>query len=191
MNGKNNSKDAPKVHKTELVNSRRSKGSGYSHFRTSYYTAISFKYEGVGNEIEFKIDTGSPHTILGTECEGICEKLVKYHNNDKTKSEYVENVSGESVTIKPCIVDELSLTEDIIIPKIKIFISGDIHKKAVLGMDILSLFDFHYVRKDKTIYLCYTDHYIQDLFSQMVNNDLNYLDPDLIADVDSIKTDNK
>lgn len=164
-----NNRSETKMHISELPNIRRERGSRYSSFRTSYYTRISFEYGENENKVEVKIDTGSPYTIIGTGSDRLNLDLIQHINNTDVKLSPIENVSGGKVNIKECIVDNFKLTLEIILPKVKIFFSDDIQNKAVLGMDLLSLFDFNYAKRDKTFYLHYRDGYINALFEKMTN----------------------
>lgn len=174
------------MHRTELVNSRMYNPQRNKHFRTSYYTEVHFLYNEEDVDIEVKVDTGSPYTIVGTGNRklgaDIKESIEKVNYSSETTA---EDASGSTVRLKGVIVERFMLTEDIIFPKIQIFFSDDIGEKAILGMDILSLFDFNYVRKDKTFYIHYVDDYLEDLYRRSTNKEDDYIDPDKIALVDN------
>lgn len=174
------------IHRTELVNSRIYNPQRNKHFRTSYYTEVRFAYREEDVDIEVKVDTGSPYTIIGTRNrklgDDIKESIEKMDNSNETVA---EDASGSEVRLKEVIVEKFMLTEDIIFPKIRIFFSEDIGEKAVLGMDILSLFDFQYIRNDKTFYIYYANNYLEDIKRNSTNKEDDYINPDKIGLIDN------
>lgn len=179
------------MHRAELVNSRMYNPQSNKHFRTSYYTEIHFEYNDEDVDIEVKVDTGSPYTIIGTGNrklgDGIKESIKKIDNLIEKPP---EDASGSPVHLKEVIVEWFMLTEDIIFPKIRIFFSDDIGEKAILGMDILSLFDFQYIRKEKTFYIHYPNNYLDDIKERSTNKEDNYINPDKIALIDNDNVEN-
>ncbi|MEZ3447620.1 MAG: retroviral-like aspartic protease family protein [Lachnospiraceae bacterium] len=112
--------------------------------RFSYYTLLSLNLNGKIKKLQFKLDTGSPYTIIGLD-------LLKRNGIDLTQElentgfqEELFDASGRNVRIAPYIVQSFKLTEEITLNDVQIYISPDIENRAVLGMDLLSLFDFQY-----------------------------------------------
>ena len=89
------------------------------------------------------------------------------------------------------IVEDFRLTDEITLDKIKLFFSEDIGNKALLGMDILSLFDFQYLKEKRqnygTFWINNYDEALKDLQTRRLNKDIDYIDPILIAAVDDAK----
>lgn len=174
-----------KIASSELENSRLRQGSAYQHFRTSYYTNISFYYKDVLNRVEMKVDTGASHTIIGTEIANLCEELkvdlghIPINNNRRP-----EDISGTEINIKECILDNFRLTSEIIFPSIKLLFSDDIHDKAVLGMDILSLFDFQYKHEKGnmlgTFWINNYEEHLQKINNILKRKNLDYVDVEQI-----------
>lgn len=112
--------------------------------RFSYYTLLDIEFYGKRKKLQFKLDTGSPYTIIGLD-------LLKKNGIDLTKEiektgfqDKLLDASGRNVRIAPYIVKHFHLTEEICLTDVLIYISPDIKERAVLGMDLLSLFDFQY-----------------------------------------------
>lgn len=112
--------------------------------RFSYYTLLSLNLNGKIKKLQFKLDTGSPYTIIGLD-------LLKRNGIDLTQElentgfqEELFDASGRNVRIAPYIVQSFKLTEEITLNDVQIYISPDIENRAVLGMDLLSLLDFQY-----------------------------------------------
>ena len=76
------------------------------------------------------------------------------------------------------------------IPRIKLYFSDDLGEKAVLGMDKLSLFDFQYLReKGCSNGTFWINNYVSTLDvirKRMLNKEIDYLDPELIFDIEDI-----
>ncbi len=75
--------------------------------------------------------------------------------------------------------------------KIKLFFSEDIGNKALLGMDILSLFDFQYLKEKRqnygTFWINNYDEALKELQVRRLNKDIDYIDPILIAAIDDTR----
>ena len=75
----------------------------------------------------------------------------------------------------------------IIIPKLLIFFSKELKDKAILGMDILSLFDFQYLREKRstngTFWINNYQDVLDNISKRMLNQELDYLDPSLILSI--------
>lgn len=112
--------------------------------RFSYYTLLTLNLSGKVKKLQFKLDTGSPYTIIGLD-------LLKKNGMDLTKEleeagfqDELFDASGRNVRIAPYIVRSFNITDEIKLSDVLIYISPDIENRAVLGMDLLSLFDFQY-----------------------------------------------
>lgn len=157
--------------------------------RRSYYTNIKFILEGKKIQIKAKVDTGATHTILGLRNNVLKPFANKITGNNKPIGALT--ASDEEITLYGYVVNDFWLTQDIIIPKIKLYFSEDIGEKAVLGMDILSLFDFQYLREKRsnngTFWINNYANTLDVIQKRMLNKDIDYLDPELIFDVDDYR----
>lgn len=101
------------------------------------------------------------------------------------------DASGTELKLYGYIVENFRLTDEITLDKIKLFFSEDIGNKALLGMDILSLFDFQYLKEKRqnygTFWINNYDEALKELQSRRLNKDIDYIDPILIAAVDDTK----
>lgn len=111
--------------------------------RTSYYINVVLNIKNAKLPIPMKIDTGATHTIVGTEIDAMSEiKDLLIHNSIKKGT--VKDASGSDIFTYAYIVEQLKLSDEITLPNVEIYFSKQLKEKAVLGMDILSLFDFRY-----------------------------------------------
>lgn len=157
-----------------------------SLIRTSYYTKVNFIVENKSTDIIMKLDTGAAHTVIGLNNEVIVRyaDMIKAQNiNGKAY-----DASGTELKLNGFVVSDFRLTDDIVLPKIKIWFSEQLGEKAVLGMDILSIFDFQYQREkgstNGTFYINNYEDTLNTLNSRTLNHDLGYIDPDLILIMD-------
>lgn len=101
------------------------------------------------------------------------------------------DASGTELKLYGYIVENFRLTDEITLDKIKLFFSEDIGNKALLGMDILSLFDFQYLKEKRqnygTFWINNYDEALKDLQARRLNKDMDYIDPILIAAVEDTK----
>ncbi len=90
------------------------------------------------------------------------------------------DASGTELKLFGYIVENFKLTDDIILDKIKLFFSEDIGSKALLGMDILSLFDFQYLKERRqnygTFWINNYDEALKDLQTRRLNKDIDYIE---------------
>lgn len=112
--------------------------------RFSYYTLLVLSFEGITKRLQFKLDTGSPRTVIGLD-------LLKRNGLDLTEEinktglqDGLKDASDNDIRVAPYIVQSFKLTDEITLNNVLVYISPDIKSRAVLGMDILSLFDFQY-----------------------------------------------
>lgn len=152
---------------------------GGSHNRVYYYTDISFTLDDEDIELTVKVDTGASHTVIGLlneDIEHYTEKIISSEFNGEAY-----DASGSKLELKGYVVENFQITEDITIPKILIWFSKDMKDKAVLGMDILSLFDFQYLRdKHSTNGTFWVNNYtpvLKKIERKIANLDIDYLDP--------------
>ena len=101
------------------------------------------------------------------------------------------DASGTELKLYGYIVENFRLTDEITLDKIKLFFSEDIGNKALLGMDILSLFDFQYLKEKRqnygTFWINNYDEALKELQARRLNKDIDYIDPILIAAVDDTR----
>lgn len=111
--------------------------------RTSYYIEVGFIVGKKYIEVPMKVDTGASHTIVGTEFDAIKNHKREIWTNYLHEDD-VYDAQGKPLKVYAYKVSQFKLTEDIIFPKIQIWFSDQLKEKAVLGMDVLSLFNFKY-----------------------------------------------
>ena len=152
---------------------------GGSYNRTYYYTDISFMLDGDDIELAVKVDTGASYTVIGLLNKDIEQYTKKIVSSEFNGEAY--DASGDALKLKGYIVENFQITKDITIPKILIWFSEDMKDKAVLGMDILSLFDFQYLRdKHSTNGTFWVNNYtpvLKQIEKKITNLDIDYLDP--------------
>lgn len=154
--------------------------------RESYFTDIKFVLNTKSLKITIKIDTGATYTVIGME-----NSYLKPYKNEIMKSSMrgiAYDASGTELKLYGYVVENFRLTDEITLDKIKLFFSEDIGSKALLGMDILSLFDFQYLKEKRqnygTFWINNYDEALKDLQARRLNKDTDYIDPILIADVE-------
>ena len=123
-------------------------------------------------EIEFKIDTGSPFTVirlrdliqLDEENNPITD-ADKYKKNlimAKTNSlGTIGSATGMDMDLRYIEVEKFKLSTEIIFPKIEIYLSESLRPCSILGMDILTMFTFMYRHTDKSFNIFYTNDYLE------------------------------
>lgn len=154
--------------------------------RESYFTKISFDISNKTVKITAKIDTGATYTVIGLEHKGLIRFKDEIQKSSMRGIAY--DASGTELKLYGYVVENFRLTDEIILDKIKLFFSEDIGSKALLGMDILSLFDFQYLKEKRqnygTFWINNYDEALRDLQARRLNKDTDYIDPILIADVE-------
>lgn len=157
--------------------------------RRSYYTNIRFSLEKKKIQLKAKVDTGATHTIMGLRNNALrpfVDKIILNNNNQSSAL----TASDEEIKLYGYIVTDFWITQDILIPKIKLYFSEDIGEKTVLGMDILSLFDFQYLRErgssNGTFWINNYASTLDVLKKRMLNKDIDYLDPELIFEIEDM-----
>lgn len=157
--------------------------------RESYFTDIKFDLNTKPIKITTKIDTGATYTVIGME-----NSYIKPFKDKLLKSSMrgiAYDASGTELKLYGYIVEDFRLTDEITLDKIKLFFSEDIGNKALLGMDILSLFDFQYLKEKRqnygTFWINNYDEALKELQVRRLNKDIDYIDPILIAAIDDTR----
>ena len=157
--------------------------------RESYFTKTSFDINNKTVKVTTKIDTGATYTVIGLENKGLIRFKDKILNSNMRGTAY--DASGTELKLYGYIVENFRLTDEITLDRIKLFFSEDIGNKALLGMDVLSLFDFQYLKEKRqnygTFWINNYDEALKDLQTRRLNRGIDYIDPILIAAVDDIK----
>lgn len=110
--------------------------------RTEYYVEVSFRIDGLPILQTVKIDTGSPYTIIGLDGKDI----KRFKDRIKTCKTDIEAFDAQEnqLDIEKYTVENFSLTEDVCFDSITCLFSEKLKERAILGMDILSLFELTY-----------------------------------------------
>ena len=157
--------------------------------RESYFTDISFDIGNKPLKVTTKIDTGATYTVIGMENSYIKPFKDKILKSNIRGTAY--DASDTELKLYGYIVENFKLTDEITLDKIKLFFSEDIGNKALLGMDILSLFDFQYLKEKRqnygTFWINNYDEALEELQARRLNKDIDYIDPILIAAVDGTR----
>lgn len=173
----------PIFRRTELCNTGIANNNAGSVTRFCYFTKLQFYLGGRYIDTEVKVDTGSYYTIIGADAIKLTKERRKALPIEDT-GRRLESASGHILNAKPIVVDEFRLTNELIFPQILIYISDDLKDKSVLGMDILTLFNFRYDRRDHTMWLYYEDDFLDRLKKRMFHHKKDYIDPGYIASLD-------
>ena len=162
------------------------KNSSMSRF--TYYTNIKFSMYDREIKIPMKIDTGSAYTIVDMNSIYFDDYREDIRCSGELKNAY--NVSGKPLNLYGCPVSNFKLTDDIVIPKIKIYFSEDTEEKSLLGMDILSLFTFQYTLNNDSLngsfWIFNYASSLRRIEEHKLNRSLEYIDPYLIASIDEV-----
>ncbi|MEZ3445427.1 MAG: retroviral-like aspartic protease family protein [Lachnospiraceae bacterium] len=157
--------------------------------RESYFTKVSFDIHNKTLNITAKIDTGATYTVMGLGNKGLIRYKDKILKSNMRGIAY--DASGTELKLYGYIVENFKLTDEIMLDKIKLFFSEDIGGKALLGMDILSLFDFQYLKEKRqnygTFWINNYDEALKELQIRRLNKDIDYIDPILIANMDNTR----
>lgn len=157
--------------------------------RRSYYTKIEYTINNESIVASMKIDTGADYTVIGLTDDCLSEHRKKILQSNMIGRAY--DASGTELKLYGYVVENFRLTDEITFDKIKLFFSENIGSKALLGMDILSLFDFQYLKEKRqnygTFWINNYDEVLKELQAKKLNKDIDYIDPILIANVDDTK----
>ncbi len=163
-----------------------------STLRNKYYTKLRFNCNGLKLMHTVKVDTGASYTVISLN-EISNKYIVNEIKTNGVKEKSLFSATNTPINIFSYIVDELTLTEEIVFPcKVKIFLSDNI-TRSVLGMDILSLFDFQYLREPRqikgTFWINNYTHVLKNIEKRKINADNNYIEPMSIADISLISNE--
>ncbi len=114
-----------------------------------YYTPVSFDINNERIKIPMKIKTGTEISIIGIN--SIQSESLKQFILSKPIIGETTDIFGAKIDLREHIVENIRLTDRIIIPKMRVFFSETLNIDAWLGMDILSRYSIHY--KDNIFYL--------------------------------------
>jgi len=161
--------------------------------RAAYYTNVYFEIKGKKVFIPMKIDTGATYTVIGT-CNTKIEKWRNIINaSDIRRTAY--DASNKPIDLRGYILSNFRLTKDIIFPKIRIFFSDELGDRAVLGMDILSLFDFQYKQEKGnmlgTFWINNWESHMEKIYGILKRKHLDYLDTEQIFLLDEVEVSSK
>lgn len=152
--------------------------------RSSYWTKIQFTVDSRIVRLPFLVDTGSPVTIVSIP-SNINNKVKLSNLLDKGNgTETYYSLLHEEIKVVGGVVKDFMLTRDVCIPEIKLHFTDMLEDKCILGMDILSYFEFEYIKDSGSshsgsIWLTNPKKNIDDIKSWTGNKDLYYIDPDL------------
>lgn len=150
--------------------------------RTAYYINVYFTINGKKVFIPMKVDTGAAYTVIGT----YNTKIEKWRDiiNKSNMAGKAYDASDNEINLRGYILSNFRLTKDIIFPKIKIFFSDTLGDRAVLGMDILSLFDFQYKHEKGnmlgTFWINNWEEHMEQIDRILQKKKLDYLDTEQI-----------
>lgn len=156
--------------------------------RRSCFVKVSFSLMNITENISVKIDTGASRTVIGTNNIKIRQKIKDIILQEPICNGVLESATGGEIHYREVIVNDFYLTPDVVFPKIKLAFSADIGNKALLGMDILSLFSFMYDRKKRELCLIGCDTVNEYIEQYCFNKELGYVDPSLIAEIDGVSS---
>lgn len=154
--------------------------------RTSYYTSMSILLNDTKELVIAKVDTGASFTVIGFDAiqDKNIRQLISKSDIDATASD----ASGSVLTLKGLVVDSFEFAKGVVLNNTLIYFSEQMHDRSVLGMDILSLFDFHY-RKEVhetrgTFWLYNVEDTLARISEKMYKSSIPYLNPGEIFDID-------
>lgn len=155
--------------------------------RTSYYIEVRFEIDEGYVRIPMKVDTGAAYTIVGTNMDSIRD----YKKEIMTKGESrrkAYDASNTELNLYAYDVRNFRLTKDIIFPKLQIHFSEELGKRAVLGMDMLSLFNFSYRLDNRGSNGVFAIHNYQTTMEKLLKSNLykeyGYIRPDMVLLLD-------
>lgn len=156
--------------------------------RNNYYTDVKFELFGKKIEALFKIDTGASYTVVGLSNECVTRFKDKILRTGLKGTAY--DASDSTLNLKGIVVQNFEVADRVTIPELLIFFSEELGTKAVLGMDILSLFNFQYVQERGyncgTFWLNNPEESLDKMLLNMKKKGLSYIDPVNILEIDNI-----
>lgn len=156
--------------------------------RLSYYTDISFNIGMLRVEdIPFKVDTGSSCTLVSLDFESMAVVGSEVNKRIDENTIIVYDASDNEIKLSSAVVDNFHLTDEIVFDKLEIFVTNDLHNKAILGMDVLSLFDFQYVQEAGQMIGSFWINNYDDAFDRYkaFRTNVGYYSPRSILSLDS------
>lgn len=162
---------------------KRSKNERGNYDRRSYYVDIRFSLKTLQTDLSMKIDTGASRTVIGINNTIFDSGIKDIILQEPVCSGRLESATNGEICYHEVVVDDFYLTPDIKFTKIKLAFSEDIGNRALLGMDILSLFSFTYNRREQEFWLADCDTANKYVEKYCLNKELGYIDPSLIAEV--------
>ncbi len=154
--------------------------------RRSYFVLVNFCLECTRTDLSMKVDTGASRTVIGLDSIRAATKIKNTIMQEQLCKGRLESATGGDISYREIVVEDFYLTPDVVFPKIKLAFSEDIGSKALLGMDILSLFSFMYNRKEGELCLMDCDTVNRYIERHCFNKELGYVDPSLIAGIDGV-----
>lgn len=134
-----------------------------------YYTPISFEINNEKVEIPMKVKTGTDISIIGINSIK-SESLKKFILSKEIIGETTD-IFGEKIDLREHVVENLRLTDKIVIPKIRVFLSETLNIDAWLGMDVLGRYTFEYC--NKKFYLIKEQKYTRQDYEAALANKLS------------------
>lgn len=165
---------------------QRAENNRGNYDRRSCFVKVSFSFADTVVKINMKVDTGASRTIIGFNSFRSALNIKNIILQEPVCKGRLESATGGEISYREVVVDDFYLTPDVVFPKIKLAFSEDIGSKALLGMDILSLFSFMYNRKEGELCLMDCDTVNRYIERHCFNKELGYVDPSLIAGIDGV-----
>lgn len=169
----------------ELVKQKAPEGG--TRRRNKYYISCTYEIDGAIIASPFKMDTGADCTVIGLDSitkDTFKELILNSNLPDATFA----TASGEIFKAKSFVVNNFEIAPGIVIPRIKLHFAKELGKKALLGMDIISLFYFQYMpdggTHNGTFWLNNPEEILKTLDDYKLNNGIDYIDPDTLWSLD-------
>ena len=154
--------------------------------RRSYFVLVNFCLECTRTDLSMKVDTGAFRTVIGLDSIRAATKIKNTILQEQLCKGRFESATGGDISYREIVVEDFYLTPDVIFPKIELAFSEDVGNKALLGMNILSLFSFMYNRKKRELCLMDCDTVNEYIEQHCFNKELGCVDPSLIAEIDNV-----
>lgn len=163
--------------------------------RLNYYTNIRFVVDGtLVSPISFKVDTGASYTIVSLDNTQLSNEQIRIIRQKGTVIKGgAFDASDNEIELIAYTIENFKLTSEIIIPRMLIYFTDKLKKKAILGMDILSLFEFQYRHeKHQLIGTFWIINYEQDIkrLSKYIKTD-GYINPRGVMLIEKINSNTK
>ena len=151
----------------------------FSRSRLYYYTDVKFFVNNLDINVTLKIDTGSPYTIIGLSKLDSYKKIKNYILDNSEVIDPIQDASGNAVDLRTFVVENFYLTKDVVFDKVLIYFSDVMNNKAVLGMDIISIFAHSYILDGNNTSGVYWLHSIETAIERLekFKSELGYYNP--------------